>query len=82
MSYRKTLLIVLLPSLYHVIRSSTGILAKPYSWRIASLCLVGISSRGWWVKSRGGVVGGIGVKLGGENHSLKTQTYEAGLVRR
>jgi hypothetical protein len=26
-------------------------------------------------------VGGIGVKLGGENHSLKTQTYEAGLVR-
>jgi hypothetical protein len=26
-------------------------------------------------------VGGIGVKLGGENHSLKTQTYEAGLVK-
>jgi len=27
-------------------------------------------------------MGGIRVKLGGENHSLKTQTYEAGLVRK
>jgi hypothetical protein len=25
-------------------------------------------------------MGGIRVKLGRENHSLKTQTYEAGLV--
>jgi hypothetical protein len=26
------------------------------------------------------VVGGIGVKLGGEKHSLKTRTFEGGLV--
>ena len=66
-SYVRILVIVDLPSLYLVIRTSTGIFAKPYSWRIASLCLVGISKLGLCSKSRGGVVGGILVRHGGEN---------------
>jgi hypothetical protein len=58
-SYRKIFLIVDLGSSYRVIRSLTSILAKLYNWRIASLCLVSISSPGRWLKSSGGVVGGI-----------------------
>ena len=57
--YRKIFSIVDLGSSYRVIRSSTGILAKLYNWRITSLCLVSISSPGRWLKSSGGVAGGI-----------------------
>jgi hypothetical protein len=63
--YYKIFLIVLLLSLYRVIRSLTSILAKLYNWRIASLCLVGISCPGRCSKLSGGVVGGIFVKVGG-----------------
>jgi len=40
-------------------RRSTGTLAKPYNWRIASLYLVGISWPSSWSKTRGGMAGGI-----------------------
>jgi hypothetical protein len=58
-SYCKIFLIVNLGSSYRVIRSLTSILAKLYNWRIASLCLVSISSPGRWLKLSGRVVGGI-----------------------
>ncbi len=78
--YCKIFSIVLLPSLYCVIRSSTGILAKPYNWRIASLCLVGISAPGRWSKMRGGVVGGTFNKGWWDGCSLNTRTFRGRLV--
>jgi hypothetical protein len=59
----RILLIVDLPSLYRVIRTSTGIFAKPYNSRIAFLSFVRISKPGSWVKSNLGVAGGILIKL-------------------
>jgi hypothetical protein len=79
-SYRNIFSTVDRTSPYRVISCSTGILAKPYSWRIASLCLVGISSPGWWVKSRGGVAGGIDGEGWWGKHSLKTRTLVGRLV--
>jgi hypothetical protein len=38
-------------NLYRSIMASIGIFAKPYNWRIASLCLVGTSQPG---RSSGG----------------------------
>jgi hypothetical protein len=59
----RILLIVDLPSLYRVIRTSTGIFAKLYDSRIVLLSFVRISKPGSWVKSNLGVAGGILIKL-------------------
>jgi hypothetical protein len=83
----RILLIVDLPSLYRVIRTSTGIFAKPYNSRIAFLSFVRISKPGSWVKSNLGVAGGILIKLvcveggGFAKKSLKTRTSVTRLVR-
>ena len=45
-SYIRIFVIVEFPSLYCSISLSIRTLAKPYNWRIASLCLVGILSPG------------------------------------
>jgi hypothetical protein len=59
----RILLIVDLPSLYRVIRTSTSIFAKLYNSRIVFLFFVRISKPGSWVKSNLGVAGGILIKL-------------------